>query len=301
MTPVSYIPCSSVFESGEPVVANVSGDTPRERGIAQQFVTARRHARFLAGFPGSLPTDLDAAYRCQDEAIALWPDQVAGWKVGWVPEPFGSRFGEERLVGPIFKRAIQALPGNEIVDVEVFAGGFAAIEGEFIFQLGADAPADKLGWSPEEAATLASSLHVGIEIASSPLATINELGAAAIVSDFGNNAGLVVGAAVPDWRTRAVDSLRCECRIDGAVVGRGGAASLPGGPLAALAFALQRNARRGRALRAGDFITTGASTGVHDIRVGQYGEAHFQGIGTIRCRAVAAQASRASLAGVVTS
>ncbi len=283
------------------MVANVSGVVPRERGIAQQFVSARRDARFLAGFPGVLPADLDTAYRCQDEAIALWPDHIAGWKVGWVPEPFGTRFGEERLVGPIFRRTLKMLNADECVDVDVFAGGFAAIEGEFIVRLGTDAPADKLEWSPDEAASLVASLHVGIEIASSPLATINELGAAAIVSDFGNNAGLVIGAAVPDWRARSLDSLRCECRIDGNVVGRGGAASLPGGPLAALAFALQRNARRGRALRAGDFVTTGASTGVHDIRVGQLGEAIFDGIDSIRCRAVAARASAAPLAGNASS
>ena len=85
---------------------------------------------------------------------------------------------------------------------------------------------------------------------------------------------------------RTLESLNCETRIDGAVVGRGNAAAVSGGPLAALAFALRCNARRGRPLRAGDFVSTGAVTGVHSIAAGQSAEAIFTGIGTLRCLTV---------------
>jgi 2-keto-4-pentenoate hydratase len=70
------------------------------------------------------------------------------------------------------------------------------------------------------------------------------------------------------------------------VVGRGSAAAVSGGPLTALAFALRVNARRGRPLRAGDFVSTGAATGVHSISAGQSAEAIFTGVGSLRCRAV---------------
>jgi 2-keto-4-pentenoate hydratase len=72
------------------------------------------------------------------------------------------------------------------------------------------------------------------------------------------------------------------------VVGRGNAAAVSGGPLAALAFALRCNARRGRPLRAGDLVSTGAVTGVHSIRAGQSAEAVFDGIGSLRCTATPA-------------
>lgn len=255
---------------------------------AAQFVRARLGATPLAAYPGALPPDLDAAYRCQDEAIALWPDEVAGWKVGWVPEPFASRHGEERLVGPIFAASLRHSASDEPVSVPVFSGGFAAVEAEFVFRLGIDVTPSSRAWDAASAATVVAGLHVGVEIASSPLATINDLGAPVIVSDFGNNAGLVVGPEVVDWRHRDIDALRCECRIEGQSVGVGGAASLPGGPLAALAFALRRLGRRGRSLRAGDLVTTGAATGVHDIRAGQRAEALFPGIASIHLRAVAA-------------
>jgi 2-keto-4-pentenoate hydratase len=43
------------------------------------------------------------------------------------------------------------------------------------------------------------------------------------------------------------------------------------------------NARRGRPLRAGDYVTTGAATGVHDIGVGQAAEVVFAGVDTLHC------------------
>ena len=89
-----------------------------------------------------------------------------------------------------------------------------------------------------------------------------------------------------DDQARSLESLLCETRIDGAVVGRGSAAAVSGGPLTALAFALRCNARRGRPLRAGEFVSTGAATGVHSIRAGQSAEAIFTGIGSLRCMTV---------------
>jgi 2-keto-4-pentenoate hydratase len=265
--------------------------------IARRFVAARLQGTALAGYPGAIPADLDQAYRCQDAAIDLWPDEVAGWKVGWIPEGMQRVYGEERLVGPIFRRAVRHVRLDEEVDVPVFAGGFAAVEAEFTFRLAGDAPSGKLVWSDDEAAGLVGTLHIGIEPASSPLATINELGPAVVISDFGNNAGLLVGPEVPDWRRRIDEGLTCETFIDGQRVGRGGTARLPRGPLGALAFALARCARRGRPLRAGQFVSTGAASGIHDIRPGQSAALLFDGFGTLRCRAVAASAQAATAPG----
>jgi len=252
---------------------------------AAAFVQARRMAGSFPKYPGIVPPDLESAYRCQDEAITLWDDTVAGWKVGWIPEPLSQKFGAQRLVGPIFSRGIQRSNGG-VAGVPVFAGGFAAIEAEFVFQLSKDAPANVAEWTSETARRFVRTMYIGIEIASSPLLNINDYGPAVIASDFGNNAGLLLGAEVPDWQARSLESMSCETRIDGVVVGRGNAAAVSGGPLAALAFALRCNARRGRPLRAGEYISTGAATGVHPIAAGQSAEAIFTGLGSLRCHAV---------------
>jgi 2-keto-4-pentenoate hydratase len=273
-------------------VVNDSGFSytdPMNDSIAEEFVRARLDAAPLADFPGSIPATLNAAYAYQDRAISLWPDFLAGWKVALIGAPWLERLGEDRFVGPIFRRGIRLAPPDQLVEFPVFDGGFAAVEAEFVFRLGADAPSDKTQWTPEEAARLATALHIGIETVGSPLATINDLGAAVLVSDFGNNAGLLLGPVIPEWRSRSFEGLKTETIIDGRSVGRGGALSLPGGPLAALAFALSRCARRGLPMKSGYVVSTGATTGKHEIRVGQEARVVFDGCGDLLCRAVPAQ------------
>jgi 2-keto-4-pentenoate hydratase len=259
--------------------------------IAAAFVEARLAGRSLPGFPGTPPPDLASAYAVQDAAIGQWPDEVAGWKVGFISPERRDVSGDDRLVGPIFRRAVWTTSAGDCRDVPVFPGGFAAVEAEYAFRLGSDADPARLRWSPDEALALVSALHIGIETAGSPLATINVLGPTVVVSDFGNNAGLLLGPEIRDWRAIGEDQLVCETFVEDVSVGRGGARSVPGGLGAALAFALGRCARRRMPLRAGMLVTTGAATGIHDILPGQQARIRFGQHGELRCRAVAAQPS----------
>ncbi len=256
--------------------------------IATNFVIARLAGDALPSYPGEIPATAEAAYSCQDMAIAMWPEPIAGWKVGLVAPQARAGFGDERLVGPIFKGLLRPA-GAGVEQCPVFAGGFAAVEAEFVFRLAQDAPDTQFEWSTAQVLPYVAGLYMGVEIASSPLATINDLGPRVIASDFGNNFGLLVGAEIPEWRSISPDDLRCQTSINGKLVGNGSAASIPGGPLTALAFAFSRCARRGYPLRAGQYVCTGATTGVHAIRVGDAATIEFHGIGAILCKAIAAQ------------
>lgn len=253
---------------------------------AAAFVRARRAGAALSSYPGATPPDLASAYACQERAIALQGSRVAGWKVGRIAEALQPLYGADRLAGPVFAETLRRAEGE--VAFPVFVGGFAAVEAEYVVRLGADAPADKLDWTQDEAAALVGDLLVAVETAGSPLATINDLGPAVVVSDFGNNAGLIVGPPVADWRAR-LDDLTCETFVNDVSVGRGGSTSLPGGPLEALRFLLEGCARRGRSLKAGDLVSTGAATGIHEVRVGDTARIDFGPDGEIRCRATSAR------------
>ena len=261
--------------------------SPQLSGIADRFVAARRAGAALEGFPGTIPDDLVTAYRVQDLAIAQWPDRVVGWKVGYIAPERRDASGDERLLGPIFARHFWNATGGSM-PIPVFVGGFGAVEAEYVLRLEADAPVDKLDWTPDEAAALPSTLFIGVEVASSPLATINQLGPRVVVSDFGNNNGLLLGAEIADWTSLDEAQLLAETFIDGASVGSGGAERLPGGLRTAFAFALSRSARRGRPLKAGEYIATGNATGIHDIAAGQSARVVFHGHGTLDCHAVPA-------------
>jgi 2-keto-4-pentenoate hydratase len=269
--------------------SRMAEDLEEVQQVAGRFVQARLDATALPGFPGPIPETLAAAYACQDAAIAQWPDRIQGWKVGRINEPWFSRFGEDRLVGPIFAHDVQFAWPNIVTDFPVFDGGFAAVEAEFIVRLAKDAEPSRSTWTAADARELVATIHVGIETAGSPLATINELGPAVVISDFGNNAGLIVGPEIPGWRDLPPEQLASETFVDDGRVGTGTAASVPGGPLAGLAFALNRCARRGMPLKAGQFVSTGATTGIHEIRIGQSARAAFAGVGEVRCRAIRAE------------
>ena len=255
--------------------------------IAGRFLDARRAASGLADYPGDFPATLEQAYAIQDEAIASWGHPVIGWKVGRVLPPLSERFGTDRLGGPIFARA-SAAPGDAPVEMPVFADGFAAGESEFLLRVGRAPPPGKAEFTLDEAADLISAVHIGIEIASSPLGAINELGPIAVVSDFGNNNGLVVGPEIPDWRSSGFENWTVSTVIDGVEVGTGRAAAFPDGAIGAARFLFELLAGRGIALTPGQWISSGAVTGVHRAHPGQLVEARFGEGFAIACRLVAA-------------
>jgi 2-keto-4-pentenoate hydratase len=69
--------------------------------------------------------------------------------------------------------------------------------------------------------------------------------------------------------------------IDGRIVGEGSPDSLSGGPLASLVFLLNNLAQRGRSLRKGDLVSTGAVTGVHPAPAGSQSRVEIPGAAVI--------------------
>src|SRR5882762_2717325 len=186
--------------------------------IARAFVGARLSAAPLAAYPGTLPADLAMAYAVQNAALGLWQDRIVGWKVGLIPPPAQAALGTARLAGPIFHRGLIASAAGP-VDLAAIQGGFAAIEAELLVAARADAPESKTQWTVADAAEFTGEWHLGMEFAASPLATINELGAAAVVCDFGNNSGIVVGPRLDGALVANPDQLIYETKIDGRPVG----------------------------------------------------------------------------------
>ncbi|MEO8115368.1 MAG: 2-keto-4-pentenoate hydratase [Phenylobacterium sp.] len=248
----------------------------------RRFVAARLARTRMADFPGPIPPDMAAGYACQEAAIKLWPDEIAGWKVGRIPTELQAALGAERVMGPVFRANIWAASDRPTV-LPVIAGGFAAVEAEYVYRMGEDAAPGRTDWTPAEALRLVEDELVGVELAGSPLASINQLGPRVVACDFGNNSGLILGKSIPDWRNRTDDWPPCETYVAGELVGRGAPSSIPGGPAASLAFLMNACAARGRPLRRGQLVTTGAASGIHDIEAGQPARITFGDLDEIRC------------------
>jgi len=258
------------------------------KDIAEKFTAARAAGRALDAYPGTPPATLEQAYAVQAAAIACWPDEVKGWKVARIGAAFATQFPEERLIGPAFARNVHHVEAGAAAQCPVFEGGFAAVEAEVVIVVAANSPAGKSDWTAESVIPLVKSMHIGVEVASSPLATLNDIGPGAVISDFGNNWGVVVGPEIANWRE--LETIAVETFIDGQFVGSGKVAIKPG-PLGALAFTLNKRAEQGAILKAGDVISTGMITGVHDIRIGQQSRHVFVGCGEVQVQVTRATAA----------
>lgn len=155
----------------------------------------------------------------------------------------------------------------------VFRGGFAAIEPEFIIQLGANRAADRL--------------FIGAEIASSPIPAINDYGPIAVISDFGNNNGLLIGAEVPDWRDHT-EEVRVIAEIDGEIIAEKVVATIAQNAEAALDFLVKLAERKGFELPEGTYVSSGAITGVHEAEIGSTSRLDFGSLGELHLELVEA-------------
>jgi 2-keto-4-pentenoate hydratase len=239
--------------------------------ISETFVKARLANQVVSEYPGDIPADLDSAYVIQDAAITLNPDTVSGWKVGRIGPALAEKLGSDRLAGPIFSKQIIHAGGDAPQAMPVL-DGFAAVEAELMLRIRETPPADA---NIDSIRDYIDEVRIGIEIASSPFPGINDHGPTATVSDYGNNFGLLLGPEISDWRERDLMNAPAEIHIEGALIGTGILANMLDGPFGSVVFLNKSLPRRGRSLNAGDWISTGAITGVHQIHAGMSAIAKF--------------------------
>jgi 2-keto-4-pentenoate hydratase len=249
-------------------------------GISERLVQARQEATPLPAFPGTLPNDTKTAYAIQHHSINSWPDEVTGWKVGGVSHSFHAQFGAPRLVGPIFASQTLTALNGESVAVTVFENGFAAVEAEFVIRTAVPFSPNQPIKTLEQLKECIASIHLGAEIASSPMANINELGPGAIISDFGNNAGLIVGPQITNWRDQAMEDIDILVSVNNVLAGRV-RTSVADDAFAALEFMIELSSSRGIELPAGTYVTCGALSGIHNVEPGDQASVLFEGKGRL--------------------
>lgn len=252
---------------------------PKE--LARTLTDARKNASAFLQYPADIPNDLGVSYQIQDAAIDLWNDEIIGWKIGRLAPDAQKIHNSERLTGPIFKKRFWRKESGAINSISMIKGGFAAVEAEFVFEIATDADKNKYEYTPAEALNLISNMYAGIEIAGSPINDINSYGPLVVASDFGNNHGLILGDLITAIRNQkdldeeSVQKYKASAEVNGALVGEGGLFSMPNGPLAAIAWLAGHLAIRGRPLKKGQFISSGASTGIHEVFIGDTSKVTF--------------------------
>ena len=251
-----------------------------QHNVAKAFLAARAEKTPLTQYPGTMPRTMGDAYAIQDAAIALDGRPVGGWKVGRIAPDLADQYGGNRLTGPIFTDEIVDTAAGEAPAMPVYGRGFAAAEAEILLCFGRVGDRDYDLDSVREAI---AEVRTGIEIASSPFADINRHGPAVTASDYGNNKGLVLGPAVPDWRNADLIGMPVKFAIDGETIGAATMETMLDGPFGSALFLIHILRARGIAIAPGTWVSAGAITGVHEIRPGQRAEAVFDGRFRVGC------------------
>lgn len=202
-----------------------------------------------------------------------WPDELIGWKVGGVPAHLREVLGADHVGGPIYSRRFFTADAGELVQMPVFAQGYAAVEPEFVVLLG-DAPEQ-------------DRVFIGIEMASSPIVDINAIGSLAVVCDFGNNNGVLVGPEIMDWRDPDLPDLEVSTRINDTLIAQKTVSDIPFEIERARGFLTKLAQREGFDVPPGTYISTGAITGVHKAHCGDRSRLDFGRYGALEIELIA--------------
>lgn len=265
----------------------LNGDEIRQ--LSDTLFTARANANILDVYPGATPSTLEQAYEVQDLSIEASTDEIVGWKIGMVIPELREEMGSERIMGPVFKSVYhfvgRAHTDDEKILMPVFDKGFIAVEAELIIEIAEDIAPGSVDTS-EGVEHLVKNVYAGIEIASSPVVDLNDYGPAAIITDFGNNNGMVVGAPIADWQNK-ISQMETKVFINDELINAAPTDGVLNGPMSAFAYIIEQAAARNITLPAGCMICSGAITGVHETVVGASSVVDFAEAGKLNIELVA--------------
>ena len=223
------------------------------------------------------PRNAAEAYRIQDLLAEELTFPVGGWKIGCT-SAVARKIMNARgpFAGRVF--ATRIFPSGTTLPATAYP--MRGIEGEFAFRLAKKLPARKRAYGLAEVTAAVGTLHLAIEIVNSRYADWLKVGIPSLIADQGANGALVLGPAVPRWRTRKLDVQAVTMAVNGKTVGKGTGADCLGHPLKALMWLA--NLMRGRGgLPAGAVISTGTCSGFHRAAPGDRARADFGKLGAV--------------------
>ena len=227
------------------------------------------------------PLSLDRAYAVQARVFAGAGDRLAGYKLAATSPGGQAALGVDApLVGLLGAAELMPAAVAPATPRPLYA------EAELVVRIGADLPPVITPPSSSSLAMLAGhvdAVFAGIELCSSRFAD-DEIDAGALVADNCLLHALVLGDRLADrWDERLAhcpvtlwqgDALRAEGTTE-AVLGH---------PLRAVAWLAHWLGRQERALRAGEYVATGSTTGITPVSQGARTMARFGDFGAVRAR-----------------
>jgi 2-keto-4-pentenoate hydratase len=225
---------------------------------AAALVEAHRIRAPFVSLPADLLGDLGFAYAVQDRLVEHWQAEgegtIIGWKIGFTTAPMQALAGvSEPAAGAILARRARS-SGAELTRSDFTHLG---LEGEIAVRIGEafyeTAPVD-----PALAFSRLESVAAAFEVTDDRNADWAKIEGASLVADNIWNMGVVLGPPTPAGALRTLVDRRGVVTVNGQVRDQGMSQDIGWDPSAIVAWVAAHLARRGRALRPGQWIMTGS-------------------------------------------
>ncbi len=223
--------------------------------------------------PADFPPDEAAVVAIQDELFRLGSYVASGWKAG--PPPDGMR---DTGCAPLPSEWTYASPA-----VVKAPGAPLLVESEFVLRFGYPILPEAAPHSPLTIGAYIDAMAPGIELVWRRISNPTGPETALLHQcDSNGHAGMILGEWHKDWQRFDLANLSVTQYRNGAVHAEGNSNRTMGGnPLAVAAALANREARMGRAIPAGIWVTTGSCTGALEIQPGDIIRSEYGELGSV--------------------
>lgn len=230
---------------------------------------------------GERLADPDRAYAIQEaleELLTARGARPIGYKIGATNAVARATLGTD---GPFYGRLYDAVTDDGPASLPALPGFFRVYEPEIALLIGRDLEPSDTPFDAEAIMAATEAVLPGIEIVGTRLEPWTEAGVPMIVADNGAHGCWIRGAAVRDWSGIDLMALPVSLAVDGEVHATGAGRNVDGGPFGVAAWLANALAKRGRSLRAGDYVTTGTAAAPVPVAAGETVRADFGPLGVV--------------------
>jgi len=249
---------------------------PATLDLAAQLVQAWNRCQPLDARPDSGPAGVEQAYAVQQTVWRQLAQQSrpTAWKTG-APDRQTIATAAAVLPQRIVKCSLQSPAQFSAV-----AHRRLGIEAEIAVCFGRDLPLRAEPYRREEILAAIASVHVAMELVDTRLNDPEKAGPLWRLADSLLNGGLVLGEAIPNWRTLVFSGLTVRVLANASCL----VETLGRPPLDDLFYCLPWWIKHIGGAQTGDIVTTGAWNGVHWVDMPAKVAVEFAGVGSINAR-----------------
>jgi 2-keto-4-pentenoate hydratase len=244
----------------------------KARQAAEILAKARQNRTKVVNLPADLqPETIEEAYVIQDE-IAQLSGLVGGWKASF--EPKDGRLMAAPVVSTYVNHQSEGLA----------VSGPARVEVEFAVIFGADLPKNSSPYTREDVNKAIASAHVIFEVLGTRFEDRKLVSAHSYLADGNGNDAIIIGDAIPDWRSLDLTKLDVQLHVDGELAGQSSNGASFDKVLDLLTSLANHAGEHLGGLKAGQVVITGARVGPVAIEAGRVAEGSIHGNAKVKLR-----------------